>query len=118
MTTKLIFKWNFYLGVTTDQHSDGRRSFVILFSNKFLYIEFCNWRNVLDTTLIRVAYFVFTQSVLQYCIFAWEAAFHNVLSTIQILQNIIIKIKSKKNKYYQAVVLCNKSFNLLTTKQL
>lgn len=107
-----------YLGVFLDQHLrwDVHVSYIVTRLRHLAY-KFYNLRDVLSMKSLLLVYNSLVESVLRYCITIWGGMFGNVLNSVQVIQNTIIKIIYKKSKLSDTQKLYVES-NLLNVRSL
>ena len=67
--------------------------------------------------MIKLIYYAYVQSLLQFGIIAWGAAYKSTITPLQINQNSIIKSAMRKNKMYPTKYLYTE-FQVLNIRQL
>jgi len=90
-----------YLGITIDQCLKWLPHITILKNRirKLTYI-FSSLRYILNEQLLRMTYFAFCQSIIQYGIIGWGGAYKTHTQSLYITQKLIIKIILKKPFLY------------------
>uniref|UniRef100_A0A1B6FP21 Reverse transcriptase domain-containing protein n=1 Tax=Cuerna arida TaxID=1464854 RepID=A0A1B6FP21_9HEMI len=80
---------------------------------KFIYI-FSVLNKVLDVNLIKMVYYAYVQSILQYGIIAWGGALKSVIQPLEITQKCIMKTALRKDIRYSTDLLFDefRVFNL------
>ncbi|KAL1448062.1 hypothetical protein WDU94_013884 [Cyamophila willieti] len=90
-----------YLGILLDQHLKWTNHvYNIKTKLRHLMYVFNNLRRVCSKSLLRVIYFAFVQSLLQYCISTWGGAYNNTIDPLRRTQNIILRIILHKDRLF------------------
>lgn len=107
-----------YLGVIIDQHLrwDVHIKSMVKRLNKFSYL-FATLRPFLPVSVLKIVYFSFVQSVIQYGIVAWGGAYNIFMNDLQIVQNKLIKIILNKGRFHSTDDLY-RTFKVLNVRQL
>jgi uncharacterized protein YjaZ len=106
------------LGITLDENLKWKKQIDIVSKRirKLTYI-FLEVRNYLSTKQLYSIYYGLVQSLLQYSITSWGAAYSTSLNCIEIAQKLIIKIIIKKPRDYSSERLF-RDFRVLKFKDL
>lgn len=83
---------------------------------KFIYI-FSSLSKVLSPDLIKIVYYAYIQSLLQYGNLAWGGCYRSILSPLEITQKSIIKAALQKNSRFPTDLLFEE-FKVLNISQL
>lgn len=107
-----------YLGVTVDRHLkwDGHLNYLVPRARKLIYV-FVKLRDILSEDMLKTVYYALAQSLFQYGISSWGAAYNNIINPLEIVQKRIIKIILKHNILYPSLQLFSE-FKVLSIRQL
>jgi hypothetical protein len=107
-----------YLGVIFDHRMKwaGHISYLKNKLRKFIFI-FWNTNKILAPDLIKMIYYAYVQSLLQYGILAWGGCFQSFLSPLEITQKSIIKAALNKHWQYPTELLFDE-FKVFNIRQL
>lgn len=107
-----------YLGVILDSRLRWEPHIEYLKTKlrKLIYV-FRNVREILNVNEIKMLYYAFVQSVLQYGIIVWGGASSNILKPLFVIQKLIIKIAFQFNRRFPTNLLF-KNTQLLSVRQL
>lgn len=97
-----------YLGIFIDQHLKWN-SHIEYLTNKIrkLIHKFYLLREFLNKKLIILIYKALIESLIRYGIIVWGGLYENALNQLNVVQNYILKIIDKKNKFYPTNLLYN-----------
>lgn len=107
-----------YLGLFIDADMKWKTHASNLISKirRTIYI-FHSLQCIAGQKLLREVYYALVQSVLSYGILAWGGAYKNVISKIQIAQNLVLRIMLRKDRMYSTEKLYREE-NIMNIKQL
>ncbi|KAL1447456.1 hypothetical protein WDU94_000018, partial [Cyamophila willieti] len=92
-----------YLGIQIDQHLKWNTHTKNLHTKlRHLMHVFNNLRRVCSKDILRMVYYAFVQSLLQYCICSWGGAYSNTLDPLRRSQNIILRLILHKDRLFHS----------------
>lgn len=107
-----------YLGLTIDKHMTWKQHIYELCKKlRKLSYHFKLLKGFCDRKLLRLLYFALVQSVIEYGISAWGAAYPSILRNVEVTQKSIIKVILEKPRDYPTNEIF-KDFQVLPIKKL
>lgn len=107
-----------YLGVVIDSSLKWNAHIDYLCSKlKFLVAQFYKVNKLNNINIVKLIYFAFAQSILQYGIVIWGNAFDTHLKKLFIVQKLLLRAALGKPRLYPSEDLFD-DFNVLTIRQL
>jgi len=107
-----------YLGVIFDNRLKwtGHVTYIRNKLRKFIFI-FSNLNKILPLDLIKIVYYAYVQSLLQYGILAWGGGFRSLILPLEIIQKSILKSALNKSRRYPTDLLFDE-FEVFNIPQL